>query len=90
MEQAELEKMTTTDGRLAIDAAAERYLKSRDRAELELIQKIVDHFKRIYIMRIDQKDGIPFHFTFTPGELLPLDFADLPEEAKELNIAKAM
>lgn len=83
MKQEDLEKLSKAEGKAAIDAAATRYIESRDRKELELIQQIVDHFKAIYVMRIDQKDGIPYHFTFTPGELAPLDLSDLPKEAVE-------
>jgi len=56
--------------KIEIDAAAERYMQSRDRKELELIQSVVDKFGDAYVLVIkDAKDGIPNSITFNPKEI---------------------
>jgi hypothetical protein len=48
-------------------AAADRYLKSRDRKELVFIQQLVDELDDAFVLMIYQNDGIPYSITFNPG-----------------------
>lgn len=52
-------------------AAAERYMISRDRAELAHIQAVCDALDDAFVMVITQADGIPVCVTFNPGGDIP-------------------
>ncbi len=52
-------------------AAAQRYIKTRDRKELEYIQAICDTLDDAFCLMIDQTDGIPVCVTFNPGADIP-------------------
>lgn len=57
-----------------IIAAAERYLKSRERSELVFIQQLVDELNDAFVLMIyDLSDGIPHSITFNPGKDPSLD-----------------
>lgn len=64
---------------------SERYMKSRDKAELEAIQKLVDDLDDAFVLVVGQKDGINWSITFNPKgktpEGIPSPFVD--EESGE-------